>query len=64
MSDILEKVNVSAFARRRLGVVMVRLKMSQSVRQAVTYIEQGQIRVGPDTITDPAFLVTRNLEDL
>lgn len=64
MSDILDKVNVSAFARRRLGVVMVRLKMSQSVKQAVTYIEQGQIRVGPDTITDPAFLVTRNMEDL
>ncbi|PWN93576.1 putative IMP3-component of the U3 small nucleolar ribonucleo protein [Acaromyces ingoldii] len=63
MSDILDKVNVSAFARRRLGVVMVRLKMSQSVKQAVTYIEQGQIRVGPDTITDPAFLVTRNMED-
>ncbi|MCO5608109.1 hypothetical protein L7F22_062314 [Adiantum nelumboides] len=63
MSVILDKVNVSAFARRRLGVVMVRLKMSQSVKQAVTYIEQGQIRVGPDTITDPAFLVTRNMED-
>lgn len=87
MSDLLNKINVSCFARRRLGVVMVRLKMSETVkqvsvwersgapchvftedifahlRQAVTYIEQGQVRVGPDAITDPAFLVTRNMED-
>ncbi|WFC99693.1 U3 small nucleolar ribonucleoprotein imp3 [Malassezia yamatoensis] len=64
MSDIMEKVNVSAFCRRRLPVVMVRLHMSESVSQAVRYVEQGHVRVGPDTITDPAFLVTRNLEDL
>lgn len=29
----------------------------------VTFIEQGHIRVGPETVTDPAFLVTRTLED-
>jgi U3 small nucleolar ribonucleoprotein protein IMP3 len=38
---------------------MVRLKMAETVKSAVTYIEQGHIRVGPETITDPAFLVTR-----
>ena len=27
--------------------------------KAVKFIEQGHVRVGPDTITDPAFLVTR-----
>lgn len=27
--------------------------------QAVKFIEQGHVRVGPDTINDPAFLVTR-----
>lgn len=27
--------------------------------QAVKFIEQGHVRVGPDTITDPAYLVTR-----
>jgi U3 small nucleolar ribonucleoprotein protein IMP3 len=27
--------------------------------QAVRFIEQGHVRVGPDTITDPAYLVTR-----
>ncbi|CAO1638651.1 unnamed protein product [Sympodiomycopsis kandeliae] len=63
MSDILEKVTVSSFCRRRLPVVMCRLRMSESVKQAVTYIEQGQVRVGTDVITDPAFMVNRNLED-
>lgn len=29
----------------------------------MTFIEQGHIRVGPDTVTDPAYLVTRNMED-
>ena len=29
----------------------------------MTFIEQGHVRVGPDTITDPAFLVTRHMED-
>ena len=29
--------------------------------QAVKFIEQGHVRVGPDTITDPAFLVTRSV---
>jgi hypothetical protein len=27
--------------------------------KAVKFIEQGHVRVGPDTIIDPAFLVTR-----
>ncbi|KAJ1798446.1 U3 small nucleolar ribonucleoprotein imp3, partial [Coemansia sp. RSA 2399] len=30
---------------------------------AVRLIEHGHVRVGPDTVTDPAFLVTRNMED-
>ncbi|KAK0536831.1 U3 small nucleolar ribonucleoprotein imp3 [Tilletia horrida] len=63
VSDVMDKLNVSAFCRRRLPVVMVRLKMSESVSQAVKWVEQGNVRVGPDTITDPAFLVTRNMED-
>lgn len=42
---------------------MVRIKMSETIREAVTFIEQGHVRVGPQTITEPAFLVTRNMED-
>ncbi|KAJ3289634.1 Small subunit (SSU) processome component [Borealophlyctis nickersoniae] len=58
-----EKVTVAAFCRRRLPVVMVRLKMAETVKQAVMYVEQGHVRVGPEVVTDPAFLVTRNMED-
>lgn len=34
------------------------------MKEAITYIEQGHVRVGPQVITDPAFLVTRAMEDL
>lgn len=42
---------------------MVYLKFAEHLREAVTYIEQGHVRVGPAVVTDPAFLVTRNMED-
>ena len=42
---------------------MHRLKMAESVKEAVMYIEQGHVKVGVETVTDPAFLVTRKLED-
>ena len=54
---------VSTFCRRRLPVVMQRLKMAETVQDAVKYIEQGHVKVGVDTVTDPAFHVTRNMED-
>ena len=71
-----EKISASSFCRRRLPVILVRAKMCQTLKQAVTLIEAGRertngvasytfiavsadVRVGPDTITDPAFLVTR-----
>eukprot|EP00355_Strombidium_rassoulzadegani_P003057 CAMPEP_0168608180 /NCGR_PEP_ID=MMETSP0449_2-20121227/482_1 /TAXON_ID=1082188 /ORGANISM="Strombidium rassoulzadegani, Strain ras09" /LENGTH=170 /DNA_ID=CAMNT_0008648133 /DNA_START=189 /DNA_END=700 /DNA_ORIENTATION=+ len=41
-----EKVNVAAMCRRRLPVVMQRLKMAETVKEAVMYIEQGHIKVG------------------
>ncbi|KOM35942.1 hypothetical protein LR48_Vigan02g209200 [Vigna angularis] len=58
-----ERLTVSSFCRRRLSTVLVRLKFAEHLKEAVTYIEQGHIRVGPETVTDPAFLVTRNMED-
>lgn len=39
-----EEITVSAICRRRLPVVMVRLKMAETVKTAVTWIEQGQVR--------------------
>lgn len=59
----LEKLSTSALCRRRLAVVMVRLKMAETLREACTFIEQGHVRLGPETVTEPAFHVTRNMED-
>lgn len=58
-----EEIAASSLCRRRLPVLMVRLKMAETLKMAVQYIEQGHIRVGPHVVTDPAFLVSRNLED-
>ncbi|KAF2228023.1 U3 small nucleolar ribonucleo protein imp3 [Elsinoe ampelina] len=63
LSDVEHKVTVSAFCRRRLGVLMTRLRMAETVSAANKFIEQGHVRVGTEVVTDPAFLVTRNLED-
>ncbi|CAN6447717.1 unnamed protein product [Victoria cruziana] len=58
-----DRLSVSSFCRRRLATVLVRLKFAEHLKEAVTYTEQGHIRVGPEIVTDPAFLVTRNMED-
>ncbi|XP_046989389.1 U3 small nucleolar ribonucleoprotein protein IMP3 [Schistocerca americana] len=58
-----DKVTASSFCRRRLPVVMVKNKMSQNIRMATQFVEQGHVRVGPEVVKDPAFLVTRNLQD-
>ncbi|KAG2070016.1 alpha-L RNA-binding motif-containing protein [Suillus decipiens] len=63
LSDVDNKLTVAAFCRRRLAVFMCMSKMAETVSAAVKFIEQGHVRVGPDTITDPAFLVTRQMED-
>jgi len=38
-------------------------RLSHLFSQATRFIEQGHVRVGPHTITDPAFLVTRHMQD-
>jgi U3 small nucleolar ribonucleoprotein protein IMP3 len=63
LSSVEHGVTVSAFARRRLPVVMTRLRMAENVQAATKFIEQGHVRCGTETITDPAFLVTRSMED-
>lgn len=76
LSAVQSKITVSAICRRRLAVVMVRLRMSETIKEAVTLIEQGylllltisnaitsHVRVGPTRVTDPAYLVTRKMED-
>ncbi|KAK8399922.1 hypothetical protein O3P69_002959 [Scylla paramamosain] len=56
-------VTASSFCRRRLPCLMMRSKMAPDLRTATTFIEQGHVRVGPEVVKDPAFLVTRALED-
>ncbi|KAI9647780.1 U3 small nucleolar ribonucleoprotein imp3 [Ciborinia camelliae] len=63
LSSVESHVTVSAFCRRRLPVVMTRLRMAETVQAANKIIEQGHVRVGTETITDTAFLVTRSMED-
>ena len=38
---------------------MVRSKMADSIKLATQFVEQGHVRVGPEVVKDPAFLVTR-----
>ncbi|KAI1258626.1 U3 small nucleolar ribonucleoprotein IMP3 [Xylariaceae sp. FL1019] len=71
LSNVEHGVTVSAMARRRLPVVLTRLRMAPTVQAATKMIEQGHVRVGrmsvlieAQCITDPAFFVTRNQEDL
>lgn len=40
-----EKLAASAFCRRRLPVVMVRLKMAETLKEAITFIEQGLYKI-------------------
>jgi U3 small nucleolar ribonucleoprotein protein IMP3 len=58
-----EKIGISTFCRRRLAYLMFRNKYSETIKEAVTYIEQGNVRVGVDVVTNPGFMVTRTLED-
>lgn len=63
LSEVERKLGVSRLARRRLGVVMTRLRMADTVQSGARFIEQGHVRVGTEVVTDPAFLVTRGMED-
>lgn len=46
LSEVERKVGVSRLARRRLGVVMTRLGMADTVTAALKFLEQGHVRVG------------------
>jgi U3 small nucleolar ribonucleoprotein protein IMP3 len=61
--DACAKVTVSAICRRRLPVVLVRLHYAENLKEAVTLIEQGHIRIGPSIVKDQALLVTRSMQD-
>ncbi|KRY12135.1 U3 small nucleolar ribonucleoprotein IMP3 [Trichinella patagoniensis] len=48
---------------RRLPVLMVKSNMVENLATATKFVEHGHVRVGPVMISDPAFIVPRNLED-
>ena len=39
--------------------MMVKTKMAENIKAATEFIEQGHVRIGPDLVKDPAFLVSR-----
>jgi len=43
--------------------MLMKLKMSENMKEATTFIEQGHIRVGTEVITDAAFFVPKEMED-
>lgn len=59
----LTRVTVASLCKRRLASILVSLKMSENMGAAVQLIQQGHVRVGPETIQDPSFFVTRTMED-
>uniref|UniRef100_A0A8U7M5S8 Small ribosomal subunit protein uS4 N-terminal domain-containing protein n=1 Tax=Corvus moneduloides TaxID=1196302 RepID=A0A8U7M5S8_CORMO len=59
---VCESLSAAAFCRRRLPCLLVKLRMAQNLRHAVTFVEQGHVRVGPEVVTDPALLVPRLLD--
>ncbi|KAJ5591645.1 U3 small nucleolar ribonucleoprotein subunit [Penicillium hispanicum] len=65
LSNVEREVTVSAFCRRRLAVFMVRNGFVQggNIQSAASLIEQGHVRVQKEVVTDPAYLIPRNLED-
>ncbi|NXK74717.1 IMP3 protein, partial [Amazona guildingii] len=61
--SVCESLPAAAFCRRRLPCLLVKLRMAQNLRHAVTFVEQGHVRVGPEVVTDPAVLIPRSVED-
>ena len=59
----IDEIGISKFCRRRLSVILFKNKYCESIKQAITYIEQGQIQLGTDVIYDPSLMVTRSMED-
>ncbi|PWU96932.1 hypothetical protein C4B63_17g46 [Trypanosoma cruzi] len=59
-----DKVGVETFCRRRLSTVIRDLSMAANCKLAAELIHHGHVRVGTTQVRDPAFLVSKGLEDL
>ena len=58
-----DRIAASSLCRRRLPVVLQRNQFAETIKEATQLVEQGHIRVGPNRITDPSYLVSRAMED-
>lgn len=57
-------LSVKAFCRRRLPVFIAQSGMFDGpLSVAVKYVEHGHVRIGPQTVRDPAAFVTVDQED-
>jgi len=54
------QVSLELLITKRLPLTV---RMSEHLKAATDLIEHGHVRVGPEMVKDPAFLVSRNLED-
>ena len=43
--------------------MLVRLKFCETVKLATKFVEQGHIKIGPNVVSDPGYLVARSMED-
>ncbi|BFZ08322.1 hypothetical protein BsWGS_11362 [Bradybaena similaris] len=58
-----DKIAASSVCRRRLPVLKVHNHMVETLKATATFIELGHVRIRPTVIDDPAYLVTRSMED-
>ena len=58
-----ENISASSVCKRRRPVVLCQLKFCQRVSDADRYVRQGHIRIGPDVVTNPATIVSKEQED-
>lgn len=59
----LGRVHPARFCMRRLCVVLVALKMAPTIDDGITFVEHGHVRVGPQVVLDPDFLVPVAMQD-
>lgn len=58
-----KNVNVTSFCKRRITYVMLKNKMAPHTSAAVTFVEQGHVRLGMKVVTNTDTLVSRGMED-
>ncbi|MEN2496543.1 MAG: Small subunit (SSU) processome component [Marteilia pararefringens] len=61
--SLCRKVNAENFCRRRISTMLLTFNMAQYAKSAVQMVEHGHVRIGLEVVKDPAFHVTREMED-